>query len=1155
MKQNMMRRNLLRSIKNSIARYIAIVAIIALGAGMFVGLRTTKFDMVATGQRFMDEQNMFDLRLLSSYGWDLTDVAEIAALPGVETAEGVFSLDAILRYEGGEAESVYKIYSIPQTVNQVYLHGGRMPQSPDECLADGFHMDDSILGKKITLAGGNESSTMDSLTEHTFTVVGYVASPLYLDISRGNTTLGNGTVSAFLYLPVDSFDMDYYTEIAITLPGESTVYTDAYDDHVQENADRLEPLLQTIANVRYARVLQEANKALEDGLKEYEDGLKEYEDGAAKAEKELADGKKKLEDGEKELADNRKLLEDNLPLLEKSELQIEQGKKGLINGKATLAKAKADAYTQFAEGSAQLLENYRTVNSALTQVEDGILQIDSGLAQIDSGISQLESGLTTLESVITVTESMLDMANNSLANARRTLEVAKNTNLDPALIAELELTVSDAERQVKDYEQQLADLKQQKEEYSQQLEELRATREPLIQQRNELVATQTQLKTAMDEIDRGFTELEASRNIANDKFAAAEAQLEASSYQLEQAELEIAKAKADLEKGQKQLEEGEKELADGWAEYESAKADAEKELADGKQKLDDAKQELDQAKLDIAAMTEPDVYALGRNTNVGYLALDSNSDIVEGVSTVFPAFFLLIAALVCITTMTRMVEEERTQIGTLKALGYGSGAIIGKYLAYAGSAAILGCGLGVLLGSIIFPLIIWRAYQIILFMGDYFVLHIDWTLCTIVVGVYTAVNLFVTWYCCRVPLREVPAELIRPKAPAVGKKIFLEYLPFWKRFSFLNKVMLRNIFRYKQRLLMMLVGIGGCTALLLTGFGIRDSIGDLPTYQFTEVILFDAEVRFDGHMTEERRQEFCDSLGSSLGGAYFYHQSSMELIFDDTVKDVTFLAAGAGLDQYIDFHIGKTKLSMPNDGEALVSAGVANRLDLGVGDTIILQNADMQRLTLKVSGVFDNNVYNYVITNPETVMEQWGAYPDVQMACVNASDHTDVHDLGAKIGETEGVMNVTVNKDVEESVGNMLDALDLIVVTVVICAGLLAVTVLYNLTNINITERIREIATIKVLGFNSWETAAYVFKENLLLSGMGALVGLVGGIFLLEFVMTQIQVDMVWMSARLLPISYILSLVITMLSAMLVDFLLYFKLEKVNMAEALKSVE
>ena len=1155
MKKNMMHRLLFRSIRMSLGRYIAIVAIIALGAAIFVGLRTTKSDMIATGQQYMDEQNMFDLRLLNTYGWSKEDVEAISDIEGVVDAEGIITMDAIASFEGSDTESVYKLYSIPEKVNKVYLHGGRMPQSPDECLADGFHTGDNILGMQITVSDNNEEDTLNSLKHRTFTVVGYVSTPLYMDISRGNTTLGNGSVAALLYLPAESFDVDYYTEIDITLPGEEKVYTEAYDALMEQYADRLEAPLRPIADARFEKVLAEAKEAYEEGMSEYEDGLKEYEKGKADAHKELADAKKKLEEGQAELNDKKKLVEDNEKLLDSSRKQVEAGLKNLANGRVTLAKAKADAFSKLAQASSELMNNYRQVNDGLAQLNSGISQIDSGLSQIDSGISQLESGLQTLSTTISVTETMLDLANSSLTRAEAALQRAQQSGQDTELIRELEATVNDARQQGTEYETQLSDMKQMQQEYSAQLTELQTQRAELAAQRDELVAARAPLLDAQKQIDQGFVELQATQTQTENQFAAAEAQIEASAIQLESAQAEIKKGEEELAEGKKALEQGQKDLEQGWKEYYEGEAEVNAELTKAKQELDDAKQQLADALETIEGMESPDLYLLDRNTNMGYLALDNNSSIVEGVSQVFPAFFLLIAALVCITTMTRMVEDERTQIGTLKSLGYSNWGIIGKYLAYAGSAAIIGCGLGVFAGSAVFPTVLWQAYQIIMFLGDYFVLRIDWTLCLLVVLVYTAVTLLVTWYCCRMSLREEPSELIRPKAPTSGKKILLERLPFWNKFSFLNKVMLRNIFRYRQRLLMMLVGIGGCTALLLTGFGIRDSINDLATNQFSEVILYDVEARFDHSMSQQEQDAFREEHKSLLDSAFFFHQSSMELSFADQVKDVSFIAADRGLERYIDFHTGRQPLPMPGKGEALISKGASEMMGIRVGDTITVRDADMRALQLKVTGVFDNNVYHYVICSTDTVISQWGASPDRQMACMFVADKVDVHELGIAVSESDGVMNVTVNADVEDNVGNMLEALDLVIVTIVICSTMLAVIVLYNLTNINITERIREIATIKVLGFHDLEAAAYVFKENLLLSAMGAVLGLGGGIFLLQFVMSKIRIDMMWVTTRLSPWSFLWSLVITMLAAFAVDFVLYFKLNKINMAEALKSVE
>lgn len=1155
MKRNMMRRNLFRSIRSSLGRYIAIVGIIALGAGMFVGLRTTKSDMIATGQTYMNQQNMFDLRLLSTYGWEREDVAAVAKMEGIESAEGVISLDAIVAVGEDATEHVYRLFSIPQSVNKVYLHGGRMPQSPDECLADGFHATDDILGKTVTVSGLNDEETLESLTQRTFTIVGYVSTPIYMDMTRGNTSLGNGTLSAFLYLPEEVFSVDYYTEIAVTLPGESTIYTTSYQDFIDSETDRINPLLLPLAESRYERLRAEAENAYRDGLEEYNDGLAEYEKAKQEAYAELADADKALLDGEQKLLDSEKLLEDNKKLLQDGQKQLDSGKRELAAGRLKLAQTKADTYAQLSKAKSDLLTNYKQVSDGLRQVNDGISQIDSGITQIDSGITQLESGLSTLNTMIGLTNALLPMAQNAVSRAESALEAAKKLGLDGSVIQELTTTLDEAKAQVAEYEQSLSQMNQEYETYTLQLEELRQQRQELHAQREVLLSTREELNGALSQIENGFVELETAQAEAESGFSAAEAELQSAQYALDVAQINLDEGKKKLEDGIAELEKGRQELAEGRIAYEDGLKKADEEFADAWAELSSAKKELDEGRQTIDAMDLPDVYVLGRNTNVGYMALDSNSDIVEGVSTVFPAFFLLIAALVCITTMTRMVEEERTQIGTLKALGYSNSKIIGKYMAYAGSAAIIGCGVGVFVGSVAFPLILWEAYQIIIFLGDYYVLQIDWPLCLLVVGVYTAVTLAVTWFSCRISLREVPAELIRPKPPTSGKSIFLERLSFWNRLSFLNKVMLRNIFRYRQRLLMMLVGIGGCTALLLTGFGIRDSIGDLADYQFGEITLYDISVRFDHDMTAQEQQVFRDSLVSGVEDLTFFHQSSVELSYEDRVSDVNFIVADDSLGRFLDFHTGKTALASPGPGEALVSVGVAERMGIHAGDMIVVRDPDMRTLLLRVTGLFDNYVHNYVVTNPKTLLDQWDVSAEMQMACIKVSPDGDVRQVGVAAGQQDYVMNVSVNQDDRAQVKKMLEALDLVVVTVVICATMLAAIVLYNLTNINITERLREIATIKVLGFRAGETAAYVFKENLLLSVMGAILGLGGGILLLEFVMSKIQVDMVWMSARLLPISFVWAVVITLIATLLVDLMLYFRLERINMAEALKSVE
>ena len=367
--------------------------------------------------------------------------------------------------------------------------------------------------------------------------------------------------------------------------------------------------------------------------------------------------------------------------------------------------------------------------------------------------------------------------------------------------------------------------------------------------------------------------------------------------------------------------------------------------------------------------------------------------------------------------------------------------------------------------------------------------------------------------------------------------------------------MLRNVFRYRQRMLMMLIGIGGCTALLLTGFGLKDSIVNIVTDQFGNVVTNDIGVYFSEAQTPEDQSHFRQEMKNDASEMFFFYQSSVEVEHKDQVKDIYMLATEDGIRDFMYFRQDGKDLGMPAEGEAFLSVGVADMLSVKNGDTVTLRDANLRELTVTVTGIYHNSVYNYAIVLPETLEKQWGEAPGSQMAFLNIRDYCDVHEVGAKAMGMTDVMNVTINQDVAEQVTSMLDALNTVVLTIVVCAGALAMIVLYNLTNINITERIREIATIKVLGFRASETAAYVFKENLLLSAMGVLLGVPGGWYLLKFVMNEIRIDMVWFQPQLSAISLVLGVVLTMLAACLVDFLLYFKLEKINMAEALKSVE
>ena len=1152
MKRNAMRKNLVQSILKSFGRYIAIVLIIALGASMFVGLLMTKTDMVATGQKFMDEQNMYDLRLISTYGWAEEQLDAIQELEYVEDAEGIIYVDAVARSINGEDDSVYRFYAMPERMNLLSLRGGRMPESADECVIVGYQMTDDILGVQITISAQNDSNTLETLRYRTYTIVGYVATPIYMDMNRGTTSVGSGSLANCLYVPIEGMDTDVYSEINLTIYGDYEVYTDEYNDAMQEIADLLEPIALELGQERFRTLREDAFESYREGRQEYFDGLTEFRKARAEVMEELDDAYNQLVEAQATIAENEQKIIDGENQLASAKAQLAEGIKELEEGKAEYEEMKGSIDTASIEGMQLLLDRR-------DELVDQIAAIDAEIAQIDAQLGYTEDSgneeTAELDQQIAELDGRIEAADAAIQAAQYSLDLMQLYPGTPAeLISQTQAAIAELESQKASYEQQRQELIEQRNEilYPDRPD---TDYQDLLDRKNELLSDRSFYESTLEGVELAIERADDTLAGVMDMLAEAEAEIIAGEAQIASAQAQIAQAERQLADGKVQLEDGKIELAEGWIEYEEGKAEAEAELAKAEAKLAQGKAELDDGLMQITEMNDVDVFVLDRNSNIGYGSLDSASDIVQGVSRVLPAFFLLVASLVCITTMTRMIDEERTQIGTLKALGYSNFAIINKYLVYAGSGAVLGCGLGVFVGSMAFPTILWQAYRIMLYITDGIVLRFNLVLCLIVVSAYTAVMLFVTWYCCRKALQEVPAELIRPKAPDAGKKILMERLPFWNKISFLNKVTIRNIFRYRQRLAMMMVGIGGCTALLLTGFGLRDSIVNVVDYQFQEVTTYDMQVYFTGNQSEGDQYQFAGEIGPMAENIMFYHQESVEVESEDQTKEILLMAAGPGIQNFIDFHKDDESIPMPRVNEVLLTVGVSEAMGIEVGDQITMRNADMQRLVLTVSGIYDNHVENYAIILPDTIEAQWDIVPEEQMALVTAAEGQDIYSLSAEIMDMKGVMNVSISQDFADMVGNMMEALDLVVVVVVFCAGLLAAIVLYNLTNINITERMREIATIKVLGFNSSETAAYVFKENLSLTVIGSVAGLGLGYLLLTFVMSQIKIDMVWFKCLLMPASYWWSIGLTILAACIVDFVFYFKLEKINMAEALKSVE
>ncbi|MDE6731101.1 MAG: FtsX-like permease family protein [Oscillospiraceae bacterium] len=1166
-----MQKTTFREIRHTFGRFFAILAIIALGVGFFTGVRITTPAMIHTVNGFLQEYQFYDYRLLSTLGWEEQDVEIFRNQPDVRYAEGSNTLDVLYlpetsgQSDSSQTEFVCKTHSIPEYINQLQIAQGRMPERSGECLADAGTMDLQI-GDVIRVSPDNSEDTLDALGFETLTVVGTAYSSYYVNYERGTTAIGNGNVAGYVYILPEDFDLDYYSEIFIRFDRDDVIYSQDYKNFMEEKNAIWKDLTQIQAEERYHRILADAQEELDDAKKEFQNKRKDGERELSDAKQELSDAEKELSDAEQELKDAKEELDDGKQKLSDAEQELHDAEKELDDGRQQLDQSRQElenARKELDSAKQQLLDSEQELLSGEQQIADSRKQLEDGQAEIQSGQLQIDNARAVLEqseSLLIQQESVFAGKQQEFAvqfeQAQAMWEYLPEEQKQALLAGQAEL--ESARMQLEHARMELESGKQ----------ELNAQQAFLNQKQEELTAGLQALEQAQEELDAGRIAYE--QGLA--EYQTGEQEYQSGLQQYQDAEKTYQDGKAEYESGLKKFQDSKKDYEAGLQEYEEGKqkfedgktefTDGQKEYQDGKQEFDekiaDAEKEIADAEEKIAEIEKPDSYVLDRNTNVGYVCFESDSQIVEQIAKVFPIFFILVAALVCMTTMSRMVEEQRTQIGTFKALGYSEFAIMGKFLVYSGSASLIGCVIGYFVGTAVFPYVIWMSYEL-MYTPIPMEYLFDWKLALASLGASLLCSMGTTWISCHHELAETSAGLMRPKAPKAGKRVFLEYVPFiWNRLKFLHKVSVRNIFRYKRRFFMMIVGISGCTALLLTGFGVNDSIAGFADVQYTEILIADAQASLKTETSENFENfENLEKILDQQTKEYIYlHQASWDLLAGDKVKAISLLAPFGDMQPYLDFHtLEQEKLAFPGINQAIVSNSISERYGVSVGDEITLRNEDMQELHLTVTGIFENHVYNYIYILPETMEQQLSVSPEKNTIYMNFPADADQYQAAAEIAGNDSVTAIVLFQDLRTRMANMMDSLKYIVLLVIICAGSLAFVVLYNLTNINITERIREIATIKVLGFFRNETSAYVLRENIFLTALGIVVGLILGVFLHRFIMLRIVVDMVSFKIRILPMSFVYSIALTFLFNIIINFFMEIKLDKINMAESLKSVD
>ena len=1176
-----------REIKQSFGRFMAIFAITALGVSLFAGLKVIQPAMVKTTDNYFREKEFYDYRVLSTLGFEKQDLEKISSQEGVRFAEGIVSVDMLCNTES-ESGKVLKIFSLPENINGIELRQGRLPENSKECVVDALTFPQDCIGQKISLSPENEADALENFAYEEYEIVGTVQSSNYIQFERGNTSLGKGKISGFMYIPMEGFDVDYYTEILVKFDEDYKIYSDEYKNFIDGKETVWESLAEDAAGDRYDRLMDEAEGELADAKQELADGKAEGETELADAKKELDDALKELQDAEKEVADAKQELADG-------RTELEENRKTLTNAEYELGYARnitlPDAQKEIDENrakveaeSAKLQEAESQLNAAQAQLNEQsaplyeFLTLQDQVGQLNSGVEQLardflnenltqeqreallvelgayEDALTQIILSLppgTVTlpgtgeiseEGTTSGIGGSAGEGTREGTGSPGTVIssEAVRIAALQykLNLISSALQQKSEEEHIPKAIEQVQEAQAEID---ANRAKLEEGKAQISSAKAQLEAAQKEVDEGYEELEQGLR------------------KLREGWTEFSKGEAEILKGEAELADAEAELADGWAEYKEGFTEYEDgyqefmdEIADGEEKIADAEKE-------IADIEEPESFLLGRDTNVGYVCMENDSAIVNGIANVFPVFFYAVAALICVTTMNRMIEEQRTQIGVLKALGYSEASIMGKYLFYSGSAAISGCLFGYFVGIWLFPNVIWYAYQTMYSITD-IVYVFDWKILVFSLVVSMLCSMGATYVTCKNELSEVAAELMRPKAPKAGKRVLLERVPLiWNHLKFLHKVSYRNVFRYKKRFFMMVIGISGCTGLLVTGFGIRDSIANVANDQYGRIQTMDVNV-----MLNESAGEDTDLLMKALekdGVESFLYtmEKSIDLVTENGVKSISLVAIDEkdDISPYVllaDANTGET-LPYPGEGECILTDKIAKTYGLAVGDTVVLEDENHQRMELRLSGITENYLYNYVYLTTQTYEKCMGEKAERKTVYLNVAEGTDLHQLTAGLLKDESVVSASVSEDAKLRFATMIESLNLVVVVIIICAGFLAFIVLYNLTNINITERIREIATIKVLGFYKNETASYIFRENIILTSIGALAGLLVGKVFHAFVMSQIQVDQVAFAVRVLPLSYLFSILLTLVFAFLVNLVMSRKLDKISMTESLKSVD
>ena len=1172
MKNRAYRKDILRTIWNGKKRFLSIAVIATLGVTMMCGLRASCVDLRRSADRFFDDQQLFDIQILSTLGLTDDDVTALASLDEVESADGGYTETAYTRVE--EMQKSIDIRTLSEKgFNEPYLLEGRLPEAAGEIAVTENYLKQSgkAIGDTLQL-----SQMSEYLVSDTYTITGTVIDTLNVNSSEGSMGFRSVSASDYAgYVASEAVDSEVYTVVYLSLKGtaELNCYSDEYEDAVGQVKTEIE------TKIKSARETARFDEVQTEAIEEWQDGKAEADEEFAKADAEIADARSQIEDARQELEDGKAQITAGWQTIAENRQKIADGKAELESQKETAEKEIADARAQIEDGYAKIEEGRQTLADTYETLQNAQAQLDSAQAQLDTQKSAADRQFADAEQQLADAKAQLEAGQAQYDEGLRQYEAAKEA-VQPQIDAlEAQLTdtsLTDEERASLQasldaiqgpLEQTKATLDATKAQLDASREALEASEEQLASQKTaaqqqfdaaqkEIDANQAALDAGMEQYEAGLRTLEESEKALDEGKAELEQREADAKAQIEEAEQELADGEAQLadganellesetkiSDGEKELADAEQELADNVAEYEEEKADAEKELSDAWEEIED----LDMAKW----------YVQDRTSLSGYSNIKSDAASIQSLGDVFPVLFLIVAILISLTTITRMVEEERGLIGTYKALGFSNREIRRKYMIYAATATLIGGIIGDVGGYLIIPAIIFIVFRV-MYMLPAYSFHFDLAYGLGGIVLFEAGIVCAAAYTCHRTLRKMPAKLMRPKSPKSGSRVLLERIPFiWKRLTFLQKVTARNLFRYKKRLVMTIFGIAGCMTLLLCGFTIKNTVSEMPKQQYEVIDQYDlmAVANDDDFASLEKKMETDAEIASYVP----VRIESAEVVNADGQKETVQLITvpeGYSLASYVTLKDEDGTVYSLRDGDVFLTRNAAEILGFSVGDNITVRDLDLTEANVAATQIIENYLGNMVCMTESTYTEQFGDFAANGVLALYSEQCADPSAYADDLAREDGILSAVSTDAMEEEFSSAFALMNMVVYVILVLAALLALAVLFTLSNTNISERVRELATIKVLGFYNMEVHSYVNKETMILTFLGVLVGMPAGYFFGRYLMGTLELSSVQFYIALYPQSYFLAAAITMIFAVIVKFITDRILDKIDMVEALKSVE